>query len=97
MVVSGDPEINRYIFQQEERLVVHWYLDAFAKIFKQEDNLRPDGLVIHKYTKNLSLGHFGQERIKQKLLSKFEELVRDTLQRWSTQDSVEFKSASVSV
>ncbi|KAG8368270.1 hypothetical protein BUALT_Bualt15G0027800 [Buddleja alternifolia] len=97
VVVSTDREFNDFLFQQEEKLVVHWYLDSFAKLFKQEGKLRPDGLLIHKYTRNLSLSHFGVECIKQKLLSQFEQLVHKTLQSWSTRGSIDVKSAFVTM
>ncbi|GER50382.1 cytochrome P450 [Striga asiatica] len=93
VVVSADQEFNRYIFQQEEKLVVHWYLDLFAKVFEQE--FRPDGLTIHKYTRNLVLNHFGSESIRQKLLSEFEEIARKHIHSWCTQDSVEVERASI--
>ncbi|KAI3446076.1 hypothetical protein Pfo_002741 [Paulownia fortunei] len=96
VVVSADQEFNNFIFQQEEKLVVHWYLDLFAKLFKQGE-LRPDGLSVHKYMRNLVLSHFGVECIKQNLLSQFEELVRRTLHSWSIQDSIEVESASVAM
>ena len=34
-MVSADPEINNYIFQNEGKLVEMWYLDSFSKLFAQ--------------------------------------------------------------
>ncbi|KAG8368273.1 hypothetical protein BUALT_Bualt15G0028100 [Buddleja alternifolia] len=95
MIVSADQEFNLYLFQQEEKLVVHWYLDLFAKLFQQEGKLMPDGLSIHKYMRNLTLNHFGVESIKQKLLNEYEQLVHKTFHSWSMRESVEVKYASV--
>ncbi|KAL3614123.1 hypothetical protein CASFOL_042197 [Castilleja foliolosa] len=52
VVVSADHEFNRFIFGQEEKLVVRWYLDSFANLVKQKD-ISPDGLTVHKYMRNL--------------------------------------------
>ncbi|CAA0807595.1 cytochrome P450- family 87- subfamily A-polypeptide 2 [Striga hermonthica] len=96
VVVSADQELNRYIFQQEEKLVVHWYLDLFAKVFEHGE-FRPDGLTIHKYTRNLVLNHFGSESIRQKLLTEFEEIARKHIHSWSMQDSIEVERASIAM
>ena len=95
-MVSADPEFNHFILQQEGRLVESWYLDLFAKVFKQGEN-RPDGAYIHKYVRNLALSHFGAESLKTKLLSQLEELVNTTLETWSGQDSIEVKRAAATV
>jgi hypothetical protein len=95
-VVSADPEFNHFILQQEGRLVESWYLDLFAKVFKQREN-RPDGAYIHKYVRNLALSHFGAETLKAKLLFQLEELVNRTLQAWSSQESIDVKRAAATV
>ncbi|GER50381.1 cytochrome P450 [Striga asiatica] len=96
VVVSADQEFNCYIFQQEEKLVVHWYLDLFAKVFEHQ-KFRPDGLTIHKYIRNLVLNHFGSESIRQKLLSEFEEIACKHIHSWSMQDSIEVEHASTAM
>ncbi|KAF5469096.1 hypothetical protein F2P56_013192 [Juglans regia] len=96
VVVSADPEFNHFILQQEGKLVESWYLDLFAKVFKQGEN-RPDGAYIHKYMRNLALGHFGAESLRTKLLSQLEELVTDTLRTWSSQESIEVKRAAAAM
>ncbi|KAL3614122.1 hypothetical protein CASFOL_042196 [Castilleja foliolosa] len=90
--LQSDHEFNRFIFGQEEKSVVMWYLDSFGDLIKQ-GGFSPDGLTVHKYKRNLVLSHFGTDRIKQKLLSQFEETVHKTLSSWSTQDSVELQYA----
>uniref|UniRef100_A0A2N9I8H4 Cytochrome P450 n=1 Tax=Fagus sylvatica TaxID=28930 RepID=A0A2N9I8H4_FAGSY len=74
VVVSADPEFNHFILQQEGKLVESWYLDLFAKVFKQGEN-RPDGGYVHKYVRNLALSHFGTESLKAKLLLQLEEMM----------------------
>ncbi|XP_022726427.1 cytochrome P450 87A3-like [Durio zibethinus] len=92
VVVSADPEFNHFIFQQQGRLVESWYLDLFAKLFKQAEN-RADGAYVHKYVRNLILSHFGVESLKETLLSPLEATVRETISTWSNQESVEVKDA----
>ena len=96
VVVSADPEFNHFILQQEGKLVESWYLDLFAKVFKQGEN-RPDGGYIHKYVRNLALSHFGAESLKAKLLPQLEELVNKTISTWSSQESIEVKRAAAEV
>ncbi|KAG8368271.1 hypothetical protein BUALT_Bualt15G0027900 [Buddleja alternifolia] len=54
-------------------------------------------LLIQRYTRNLTLSHFGVECIKQKLLSQFEQLVHKTFQSWSMKESVEVEYASIAM
>ncbi|KAL8060470.1 hypothetical protein ABFX02_02G026300 [Erythranthe guttata] len=97
VVVSADSEFNNYIFQQEEKLVVRWYLDLFEKLFKQTGEIRPNGLAIHKYVKSMTLSRFGPECVKQNLLLQFEQLVQTTLLSWSTLDRFDLTHASVAM
>nr|POF01882.1 cytochrome p450 87a3 [Quercus suber] len=93
VVVSADPEFHHFILQQEGKLVESWYLDLFAKVFKQGEN-RPDGSLIHKYVRNLALSHFGAESLKAKLLPQLEELVNKTICSWSSQESIKVRHAA---
>ncbi|KAL3813968.1 hypothetical protein ACJIZ3_015236 [Penstemon smallii] len=98
MVVSADQEFNHFIFRQEEKLVVQWYMDVIEKLFKKGQSSPGDGQSIHKYMRNLILSHFGVDCLKQKLLPQFEQLVQTTLKSWSIQhSSIELKSASVAM
>lgn len=97
VVVSADQEFNNFLFQQEEKTVVLWYLDLFEKVFDFQGDFRPEGLTIHKYMRSSVLSHFGVESMKQNLLSQFEKQVRTTLDSWSTRDSINLEPASVAV
>lgn len=91
--MSTDPEFNHFILLQEGKLVEAWYLDLFAKVFKQGEN-KADRASIHKYTRKISLNHFGVESLKGKLLPKIEEMVHKTLSSWSSQECIEVKYAT---
>ncbi|KAJ0010739.1 hypothetical protein Pint_34159 [Pistacia integerrima] len=90
---AADPEFNHFILLQDGKLVEAWYLDLFAKVFKQGEN-KADRASIHKYTRKISLNHFGVESLKGKLLPKIEEMVHKTLSSWSSQECIEVKYAT---
>ncbi|KAM7532207.1 hypothetical protein LguiB_035617 [Lonicera macranthoides] len=89
VIISADREFNYYILRQDGRLVDTWSLDTFAEVFEQASQSS------RKYTRNLTLNHFGVEALKDKLIPKMEAFVRETLHAWSSKDSIELKSASV--
>lgn len=91
VIISADREFNYYILRQDGRLVDTWSLDTFAEVFEQASQSS------RKYTRNLTLNHFGVEALKDKLIPKMEDFVHETLHAWSSKDSIELKSASVKV
>uniref|UniRef100_A0A2N9FD71 Cytochrome P450 n=1 Tax=Fagus sylvatica TaxID=28930 RepID=A0A2N9FD71_FAGSY len=91
VVISSDPEFNYYVFQQEGKLVERWYMDSFAKLLHQ-DAARINGQKnIHKYLRNLILGHFGPEVLKEKMLPKLEDAINQKMHGWSKLSSFELK------
>ena len=94
IIVSSDPEFNYYLLQQEGKLVERWYMDSFSKLL-HHDVTRDISKVgaVHKYLRNLVLNHFGPEPLKGKLLPQLETGIRQRLQTWVKQSSVEMKSA----
>eukprot|EP00257_Ricinus_communis_P026960 XP_025014374.1 uncharacterized protein LOC8277841 [Ricinus communis] len=94
VVVSSDADFNHFILQQEGKLVELWYLDSFAELLGQNGSLKEGFLgYVHKHIKKLISEHFGPERLKAKLLPQLEEMVNNSLQAWSKQESVEVKHA----
>ena len=73
--MSADPQFNHFIFQEDGKLFESWYLDSFAKIFKQE-GASTNVAHIHKYVRNMTLNHFGVIALKEKLLPHLEEMVQ---------------------
>ncbi|KAF8412313.1 hypothetical protein HHK36_000274 [Tetracentron sinense] len=92
VVISTDPELSRFIIQQEGKLFRSWYMDSFDDIVGRQNVLSVHG-VLHKYLKNLILNLFGPESLRQRLLPEVEETTRQHLQLWSSQASVEVKEA----
>ena len=97
VVISSDPEFNYYVFQQEGKLVERWYMDSFAKLLHQ-DAARINGQKnIHKYLRNLILGHFGPEVLKEKMLPKLEDAINQKMHGWSKLSSFELKDKTSAV
>ncbi|CAK7330761.1 unnamed protein product [Dovyalis caffra] len=94
IIVSADPEVNKYIFSQEGNLVEMWYLDSFAKLFAFEGESKVTAIGrVHRYLRGITLNHFGGESLREKMLPQIEATVKNNLCKWSTQRSVDVKSA----
>ncbi|KAK3034138.1 hypothetical protein RJ639_033481 [Escallonia herrerae] len=91
VIISADSEFNYYILRHDERLVESWSLDTFAKLFDQNDQ------SWRKYVRNLALNHFGVEALKERLIPRMEDTIRETLAAWSSQESMEVKSAAITL
>ncbi|KAL7214786.1 hypothetical protein ACSBR1_027049 [Camellia fascicularis] len=93
MVITADPKLNNYLFQQEGKEVELWYLDTFQKVFRLEgDEARPNAVGhIHKYVSGSFLTLFGVDSLRTKLLSEIETTVRTNIHRWSTQGTIDAK------
>ncbi|KAG8654511.1 hypothetical protein MANES_05G134000v8 [Manihot esculenta] len=95
VIVSSDPDFNYYLLQREGKLVERWYMDSFSKLLHHDvTQIIIKHGSIHKYLRNLVLGHFGPEPLKDKLLPQLESAISQRLQDWSKQPSIEAKSAS---
>uniref|UniRef100_A0A7N0ZYK9 Cytochrome P450 n=1 Tax=Kalanchoe fedtschenkoi TaxID=63787 RepID=A0A7N0ZYK9_KALFE len=95
VIVSTDPELNYFIFQQEGNLFQSWYPDTFTEIFGRQNPGSLHGFM-HKYLKNMMLHLFGPESLK-KMLTEVEQTARRKLQDWSFKDTVEMKNATESL
>lgn len=95
VVVSTDPDLNYFIFQQEGHLFQSWYPDTFTEIFGKQNVGSLHGFM-YKYLKNMVLNLFGPESLK-KMLPEVEQAATRRLQQWSNQDSVELKEATATV
>lgn len=95
VVVSTDPDLNYFIFQQEGRLFQSWYPDTFTEIFGRQNVGSLHGFM-YKYLKNMVLNLFGPESLK-KMLPEVEQKATRRLQQWSNQDSIELKEATANV
>ncbi|KAL5211960.1 hypothetical protein ABZP36_022807 [Zizania latifolia] len=92
VVVSADPELNYYVFQQEGKLFESWYPDTFTEIFGR-DNVGSLHGFMYKYLKSLVLRLYGQENLRAVLLAETDRACQASLASWATQPSVELKDS----
>lgn len=95
VIVSTDPDLNYFIFQQEGQLFQSWYPDTFTEIFGRQNVGSLHGFM-YKYLKNMVLNLFGSESLK-KMMPEVEEAAKNKLNTWSGQTSVEMKEATANV
>ncbi|MCD7454107.1 hypothetical protein HAX54_023469 [Datura stramonium] len=93
VVISTDPEINHYVFQQEEKLFQCWYTKSALELTGKQGLIANSG-ALHKYLRNLVLSLIGPESLKRNLLPEIDVLTRKHLHRWATLGDVEVKEAS---
>ncbi|KAJ0962085.1 hypothetical protein J5N97_029913 [Dioscorea zingiberensis] len=96
VVVSTDPELNNFVFQQEGRLFQSWYPDTFTEIFGRQNVGSMHGFM-YKYLKNLVLKLFGTESLKETLLHEVEVSAWRNLNSWSQHSIVEMKEATATM
>jgi cytochrome P450 len=96
VVVSTDPEINHYIFQQEGKSFLAWYTDSVTEIIGQESILTYHGMV-HKYLRNLVLQLVGPEKLKGMLIHELDDATRKHLHTWARHGMVDVKEVIAEV
>nr|GMD55848.1 cytochrome P450 87A3-like [Ipomoea batatas] len=92
VIVSADTDFNSLILKQDGKMVETWAMDTFAQVFENQEMQSS-----MKYIRQLVLNHFGVESLRDKLLPQIETFINHTLHKWSTQDSVEVKSAAITI
>ncbi|XP_027155468.1 cytochrome P450 87A3-like [Coffea eugenioides] len=91
VIITADPEFNHFLLRQDGKLVDTWSMDTFAEVFDQASQSSK------KYTRHLTLNHFGVDSLKEKLLPQMEDMVCETLRKWSSEESIEVKGAAVTM
>ncbi|GAY61061.1 hypothetical protein CUMW_206850 [Citrus unshiu] len=95
VIISTDPDLNYFIFQQEGQFFQSWYPDTFTEIFGRQNVGSLHGFM-YRYLKNMVLNLFGPESLR-KMLPEVEQVARARLQQWSSQDTVELKEATATM
>ena len=96
VVVSGDSELNQYIFKEEGKSVYCSYTESALKIMGEQSLLAYHG-VFHKYLKNLTLSMIGPESLKEVLLHEMDAVTRKYLHSCSSYASFDVKEESANV
>ncbi|XP_059599032.1 cytochrome P450 87A3-like [Vitis vinifera] len=95
VVVSGDSELNQYIFK-EGKSVYCSYKESALKIMGEQSLLAYHG-VFHKYLKNLTLSMIGPESLKEVLLHETDAITRKYLHSCSNYASFDVKEESANM
>ncbi|KAL8551948.1 hypothetical protein ACS0TY_000845 [Phlomoides rotata] len=91
VIITADPEFNHFLLRQDGKLVDTWSMDTFAEVFDQASQSS------RKYTRNLTLNHFGIEALRTRLLPQIEAASGKTLSTWASHESIEVKSEAVTM
>ncbi|XP_015695026.2 cytochrome P450 87A3-like [Oryza brachyantha] len=90
LVISLDPEVNRFVFQQEGKLFRSWYPETANRIFGKRSLTTYSG-AFHRFIRSVSARLFGPENLKESLLPELESSMRESFASWATQPSVEVR------
>lgn len=96
LIVSLDPELNNFVFQQEEKLFQIWYPESFMRIIGYDSMIATLG-SLHKHVRTLVLRLFGPENLRLVLLQDVQRTAQASLLSWLDQPSIELKEAVSSV
>lgn len=93
VVVSTDPEVNYYVFQQEGNIFQCWYSESVNRIIGKQSMAVQQG-VVHKYLKNLILSLVGPENLKEKLILEMDQNTQQHLHSWANLGNLDAKEAT---
>uniref|UniRef100_K3Y7H8 Cytochrome P450 n=1 Tax=Setaria italica TaxID=4555 RepID=K3Y7H8_SETIT len=88
LVISADPEVNRFIFQQEGQLFRSWYPET-ANTSIGKKSIDEFSGAVQKFVRTFASRLFGLEYLKQELLPELENSMRDSFAEWATKPSIE--------
>ncbi|CAL5001758.1 unnamed protein product [Urochloa decumbens] len=90
LVVSLDPEVDHFIFQQEGKLFRSWYPEAANNIFGK-NSVTKFNATVHKFVRSFASKLFGVENLKEVLIRDLEDAMRQSLAAWAAKPSIEVK------
>lgn len=92
IVVSLDPEVNRFIFEQEGKLFRSWYPNTTNTIFgKKSVTVYTD--TVHKFIRSFASKLFGPNNMKELLLPELESSMRESFMTWAKEPSIDVKES----
>ncbi|KAL6658230.1 hypothetical protein ACP70R_003816 [Stipagrostis hirtigluma subsp. patula] len=92
LVVSTDPELDRFIFQQEGKLFRFWFPEAGNNMFGKEF-ITTHSDEAHKFIRSVASKLFGPENLKQVLIGELEDVMRRNFTAWAAKPSIEVKDS----
>ncbi|CAO2191693.1 unnamed protein product [Urochloa humidicola] len=90
LVVSLDPEVDHFIFQQEGKLFRSWYPEAANNIFGKK-SVTKFNATVHKFVRSSASKLFGIENLREVLIRDLEDAMRQSFAAWATKPSIEVK------
>ncbi|CAN6374749.1 unnamed protein product [Urochloa humidicola] len=96
MVVCTDPEVNRFIFQQEGKLFRSWYPET-ANIIIGEKTIHEFCGASQKFVRNFMSRLFGLEYLKQDLIPELEKDITDCFAEWAAKPSIDVHESTPDV
>nr|XP_034600881.1 cytochrome P450 87A3-like [Setaria viridis] len=90
VVVSLDPEVNHFIFQEEGKLFRSWYPEATNNIFGKKSVTKFNANV-HKFVRSFASKLFGVENLREVLIRELEDAIRQSFAAWAAKPSIEVK------
>uniref|UniRef100_A0A0E0FBD5 Cytochrome P450 n=1 Tax=Oryza meridionalis TaxID=40149 RepID=A0A0E0FBD5_9ORYZ len=96
LIVSLDPEVNNFVFQQEGRLFRMWYPDSIMRIIGADSIITTLGSS-HKYIKNMVFRLFGPENLRRDMIKDMQKTAEASLLSWLHHPSIELKEAASSM
>ncbi|KAF0896133.1 hypothetical protein E2562_019631 [Oryza meyeriana var. granulata] len=90
LVVSLDPEVNQFIFQQEGKLFRSWYPETTNTIFGKKSLTTYSGAV-HRFVRSFASKLFGPTNLKESFLAELESAMRESFMTWAFKPSIEVK------
>ncbi|OEL13600.1 Cytochrome P450 87A3, partial [Dichanthelium oligosanthes] len=90
MVVSLDPELDHFIFQQEGKLFRSWYPEAANNIFGK-NSVTKYSADVHKFVRSFASKLFGTENLREVLIAELEDAMRQSFAAWAAKPSIEVK------
>ncbi|CAN6240538.1 unnamed protein product [Urochloa humidicola] len=96
LVISADPEVNRFIFQQEGKLFRSWYLET-ANIIIGKKSIDDFSGAVQRFVRTFASRLFGLEYLKRELLPELENSMRDSFAEWANKPSIEAHEGATNV
>lgn len=89
----ADPDIIRFVFQEEGKLFKISYTGSFLKIFGNQ-NSEIYAREFHKFLRNLLLQLMKPKNLKDCMLHEVDQLTRETTHSWTKLPSIDVKRAT---
>ncbi|CAO2163125.1 unnamed protein product [Urochloa humidicola] len=90
LVVSLDPEVDHFIFQQEGKLFRSWYPEAANNIFGKK-SVTKFNATVHKFVRSFTSKLFGVENLREVIILELEDAIRQSFTTWAAKPSIEVK------